>query len=156
MRKFLLLLAITCLTIAAHAALDGNGRRIAPEVESVATSFTTGSEENVYYLYNTSAKLFFTQGNTWGTRGCVGPATSAIKLYFDESFYGYVIHDYVQTQSRWMVACVSGDANTVYTDHDEGWGRPYWRVVPVSGKKFRLQNTQVDEGLFLGRDDAVA
>ncbi len=157
MRKFLLLLAITCLTIAAHAALDGNGRRIAPEVESVATSFTTGSEENVYYLYNTSAKLFFTQGNTWGTRGCVGPATSAIKLYFDESFYGYVIHDYVQTESRWMVACVSGgDANTVYTDHDEGWGRPYWRVVPVSGKKFRLQNTQVDEGLFLGRDDAVA
>ena len=157
MRKFLLLLAITCLTIAAHAALDDNGRRIAPEVESVATSFTTGSEENVYYLYNTSAKLFFTQGNTWGTRGCVGPATSAIKLYFDESFYGYVIHDYVQTKSRWMVACVSGgDANTVYTDHDEGWGRPYWRVVPVSGKKFRLQNTQVDEGLFLGRDDAVA
>ncbi|MCR5534659.1 MAG: leucine-rich repeat domain-containing protein [Bacteroidaceae bacterium] len=157
MRKFLLLLAITCLTIAAHAALDGNGRRIAPEVESVATSFTTGSEENVYYLYNTSAKLFFTQGNTWGTRGCVGPATSAIKLYFDESFYGYVIHDYVQTESQWMVACVSGgDANTVYTDHDEGWGRPYWRVVPVSGKKFRLQNTQVDEGLFLGRDDAVA
>lgn len=156
MKKILLLLAIACFTITIHAALDGNGRRIAPEVESVATSFTTGSEENVYYLYNTSAKLFFTQGNTWGTRGCVGPATSAIKLYFDESFYGYVIHDYVQTESRWMVACVSGDANTVYTDHDEGWGRPYWRVVPVSGKKFRLQNTQVDEGLFLGRDDAVA
>lgn len=157
MKKILLLLAIACFTITVHAALDGNGRRIAPEVESVATSFTTGSEENVYYLYNTSAKLFFTQGNTWGTRGCVGPATSAIKLYFDESFYGYVIHDYVQTESRWMVACVSGgDANTVYTDHDEGWGRPYWRVVPVSGKKFRLQNTQVDEGLFLGRDDAVA
>lgn len=157
MKKILLLLAIACFTITVHAALDENGRRIAPEVESVATSFTTGSEENVYYLYNTSAKLFFTQGNTWGTRGCVGPATSAIKLYFDESFYGYVIHDYVQTESQWMVACVSGgDANTVYTDHDEGWGRPYWRVVPVSGKKFRLQNTQVDEGLFLGRDDAVA
>ena len=157
MKKILLLLAIACFTITVHAALDENGRRIAPEVESVATSFTTGSEENVYYLYNTSAKLFFTQGNTWGTRGCVGPATSAIKLYFDESFYGYVIHDYVQTKSQWMVACVSGgDANTVYTDHDEGWGRPYWRVVPVSGKKFRLQNTQVDEGLFLGRDDAVA
>ena len=58
MKKILLLLAIACFTITVHAALDENGRRIAPEVESVATSFTTGSEENVYYLYNTSAKLF--------------------------------------------------------------------------------------------------
>ena len=153
-RRSLLILCCLFSFVVIRAAFDGNGRRIAPDVESMATSFTTGSEEDAYYLYNTSAKLFFTYGNTWGTRGCVGPATSAIKLYFSGEGE-YVLHNYLPPRSQWMVACASSDASTVYTDHDEGWGRPYWRVVPGSGKKFRLQNTEVDEGLFMGRDDAV-
>lgn len=156
MKRILLLLTIAWLSITAYAALDGNGRRIVPEVEPATTSFTTGSEENTYYLYNTSAKLFFTHGNTWGTRGCVGPASSAMKIYFRKVSGDYVLYNYIPTLSKWMVASASSEDNTVYTDHNTKWGRPYWQVVPVSGNVFRLQNTQIEEGLFLGRDDDIA
>ena len=57
-----------------------NGVRQKPE--PATTAWSVGTQEAPYYLYNTSAKLFFTQGNTWGTRGCVGPAATAVQLYF--------------------------------------------------------------------------
>jgi hypothetical protein len=157
--KLLVMSALLLMCGKAMAALDGNGRRIAPE--PTATQFTVGSTEEVYYLYNTSAKMFFTQGNTWGTRGCVGPAASATKIYFSEySEDQYVLNDYVcvrSTSYSWKVACADDD-NNVYTDQSTGWGHPFWNIEvnEENGTTFRLHNTFFDANLYMGRNDAVA
>lgn len=144
-----------------------NGVRQKPE--PATTAWSVGTEDAPYYLYNTSAKLFFTQGNTWGTRGCVGPAASALKLYFSETSEGagtYYLNDYVYIVKdkkgswNWKMACGEAGDNAVYTDQGAGWGRPQWVIVPQAGNIFRIQtNTPLDpEDLtpkYLGRDDSI-
>ena len=142
-----------------------NGVRQKPE--PATTAWTVGTEEAPYYLYNTSAKLFFTQGNTWGTRGCVGPVASALKVYFSETAEGagtYFLNDYVyiskDKKSYWKMACGEGGADAVYTDQGSGWGRPQWTIIPQSGNIFRIQTTTPLEAedltpKYMGRNDSI-
>ena len=137
-----------------------NGVRQKPE--PATTAWAVGTQEAPYYLYNTSAKLFFMHGNTWGTRGCVGPAAYAIKVYFSEVSEGsetYYLNDLVNNKD-WKMACGEGAADAIYTDQGSGWGRPQWIIVPQTGNVFRIQTTTpldpTDETpKFMGRDDAV-
>lgn len=130
-----------------------------------------GSESAPYYLYNISAKLFFTQGNTWGTRGCVGPAASAVKVYFSEATdvqEAYYLNTFIyQKDSKapnkyeWRMAVADAATQDVYTDQNAGWGRAEWLVVPREGNVIRLENTLPKvagdgEHLYMGRDDEVA
>lgn len=142
-----------------------NGVRQKPE--PATTAWAVGTEEAPYYLYNTSAKLFFAQGNTWGTRGCVGPASTALQVYFSETSEGsemYYLNTYVQTANNkfeWKMACGEAGADAIYTDQGSGWGRPQWVIVPTSGNGFRIQtSTPLDpEDMtpkYMGRDDEVA
>ena len=145
-----------------------NGVRQKPE--PATTAWTVGTEEAPYYLYNTSVKLFFTQGNTWGTRGCVGPVASALKLYFSETSEGsgeYFLNDYVyiikdkKGSWNWKMACGEGGDNGIYTDQGSTWGRPKWVIVPQSGNIFRIQTTtpldaEDQTPKFMGRDDEMA
>ena len=144
-----------------------NGVRQKPE--PATTAWTVGTEEAPYYLYNTSAKLFFTQGNTWGTRGCVGPVASALKVYFSETAEGsgeYFLNDYVyiikdkKGSWSWKMACGEGGADAVYTDQGSGWGRPKWVIVPQSGNIFRIQTTTPLDAedltpKYMGRNDSI-
>ena len=142
-----------------------NGVRQKPE--PATTAWAVGTEEAPYYLYNTSAKLFFAQGNTWGTRGCVGPASTALQVYFSETSEGsemYYLNTYVQTANNkfeWKMACGEAGGDAIYTDQGSGWGRPQWVIVPTSGNGFRIQtSTPLDpEDMtpkYMGRDDEVA
>jgi len=141
----LLVLSALWLTAGSAMATIVDGVRQAPEVSS--TAFTTGSQNEVYYLYNTSAKLFFTQGNTWGTRGCVGPYASAVKMYFSgDDTDGYVINNYVcirSTSYSWKVASAEAASGAVYCDQSASWGRPKWTVEFGTGNEFRLINTSL-------------
>ena len=155
--KLLVLGAMLLSGSSAWAALVG-GERVKPEPTGV--TFQTGSTEEVFYLYNTSAKMFFTQGNTWGTRGCVGPYASAVKMYFSDGTDGsYVINSYIcvrSTSYSWKVTSAEATGTAIYTDQSTSWGRPYWMLVDGEGSAFRLRNVSVgEEPKFFGRDDAV-
>lgn len=164
------LLVLSALWLAAGSAMATvvNGVRQAPAPES--TAFATGSQTDYYYLYNTSANMFFTQGNTWGTRTCVGPYASAVKMFFQENAAAdgtYSIQNYTtnRTSYAWRGASAEATGHALYSDQSTSWGRPYWTVVPQEGNVFRLVNStpyfadgEEDPGeqLFMGRDDAVA
>ena len=164
------LLVLSALWLAAGSAMATvvNGVRQAPAPES--TAFVTGSQTDYYYLYNTSANMFFTQGNTWGTRTCVGPYASAVKMFFQENAAAdgtYSIQNYTtnRTSYAWRGASAEATGHALYSDQSTSWGRPYWTVVPQEGNVFRLVNStpyfadgEEDPGeqLFMGRDDAVA
>jgi len=162
--KLLVLSALWLVGLGAQAAIV-NGVRQAPDVKSV--EFQTGSADNVFYMYNTTAAKFFTQGNTWGTRACVGPHASAVKMYFVESTAGdgsYSISDFVcirSTSYSWKGFSAEGAGNAGYCDQSTSWGRPYWNVITTEGNAFRLMNTvpyienpdSVD--LYMGYDEAI-
>lgn len=142
-----------------------NGVRQKPE--PATTAWSVGTQEAPYYLYNTSAKLFFTQGNTWGTRGCVGPAASAVKVYFSETSEGtqlYYLNNYIQTANNkfeWKMACGEAGADAIFTDQGSSWGRPQWEIVPQTGNIFRIKTSSpivVEDEIarYMGRDEAVA
>lgn len=142
-----------------------NGVRQKPE--PATTAWSVGTQEAPYYLYNTTAKLFFTQGNTWGTRGCVGPAASAVKVYFSETSEGtqlYYLNNYIQTANNkleWKMACGEAGADAIFTDQGSGWGRPQWEIVPQTGNIFRIKTSSpivVEDEIarYMGRDEAVA
>lgn len=142
-----------------------NGVRQKPE--PATTAWAVGTQEAPYYLYNTTAKLFFTQGNTWGTRGCVGPASTAVKVYFSETSEGtqlYYLNNYIQTANdklEWKMACGEAGADAIYTDQGSGWGRPQWEIVPQTGNVFRIKTSSplvVEDEIarYMGRDEAVA
>lgn len=166
--KLLVLSVLSLFGLGAQAAIV-NGVRQAPAPES--TAFTTGSETNYFYLYNTTAGMFFTQGNTWGTRACVGPYASAVKMYFAEPATPdgtYSIQNSVcirNTTYSWKGASAEAAGHALYCDQSTSWGRPYWTVEYQEGNVFRLVNSapyfadgEEDTGvqLYMGRDDAVA
>jgi len=167
--KQLLVLGCVLLTSITATAAVVDGVRQKPE--PVTSPWTVSSAEAPYYLYNTSAKLFFTQGNTWGTRGCVGPQASAIKIYFskvseevEEGSETYHLNTYIcirNTNYSWKMACGEAGGTSVYTDQGSGWGRPEWKIIPTTGNGFRIQTSnpaETDESVetFMGRDDEVA
>ena len=164
LKRLFLLGGLFLLTGTATNAELVNGVRQMPE--PATTAWTVGSEDTPYYLYNTSAKMFFTQGNTWGTRGCIGPASTAVKVYCSESFEEsgmYYLNDYVIVNNRlqWRMACGEAADNSVYTDQNSSWGRPQWVIVPTSGNGFRIQTSSPLDyenltPMYMGRDDEVA
>lgn len=163
------LLVLSALWLAAGSAMATVVERQAPapNATAFADAFTVenpGSADNYYYLYNLTAARFFTQGNTWGTRACVGPYASAVKVYFtpsDAADGSYSISDYVcirSTSYSWMGASAEASGSSLYCDQSTSWGRPYWNVIAGNDNSFRLQNIAPlgDVAGFLGRDDAVA
>jgi len=160
--KLLVLSALWLCGLGAQAAIV-DGVRQAPEPSTIP--FQVGTKEAPYYLYNTSAHLFFTQGNNWGTRGCVGPHASAVKLYFEEAADGgYLLYDFIcirSTTYNWHNACAEAAGSSVYCDQSASWGRPYWVVEPTTGNGFRLANlAPIEEAadgstLYMGRCDTI-
>ena len=161
LKKLFLLGSLFLLTGTAANAVLVNGVRQLPE--PATTAWTVSSEDTPYYLYNTSAKMFFTQGNTWGTRACVGPVLSAIPVYFSEAYEGvYYLNDYVNTRSYydWRLVCAEASENQVYADQRVSWGRAEWNVIFTLGDGFRLQPVSplysTDSiSTYFGRDDEV-
>ena len=143
-----------------------NGVRQLQVPEPVTTAWTVGSEDTPYYLYNTSAKMYFTQGNTWGTRACVGPVASALRVFFSETSEEsgmYYLNDYVNIRGRfaWQMACAESGDNSLYTDQGPAWGRPQWTIIPQTGNIFRIQTTtplDPDDMTpkYMGRDDEAS
>ena len=76
--KLLVMSALWLVGFNANAAdLIERTKPTMADVPEVPVEFQVGE---TYLLYNVTAEKFFTQGNTWGTRGCVGPKASAVLI----------------------------------------------------------------------------
>lgn len=98
-------------------------------VEEVPVAFEVGK---TYILYNTGAEMYFTQGSTWATRGCVVPnKASAVlvrvaKYTLNDVWDGktYEIENYVTPRTgsySWYKMCMNG-AGDLYLDQTT-WSR---------------------------------
>jgi hypothetical protein len=125
-----------------------------------------------YILYNVTAEKYFTQGNTWGTRGCVGPKASAVlvkvaQYKVDDVWDGktYEIEDYVTPRTgnySWYKMSMD-DAGAIYTDQTT-WGNRFYELQKQAEgtNVYRIMPNEVnalhksDGTMFVGRDEAVA
>ena len=172
--RLLVLSALWLVGLSANAA-DLN-ERTAPtnaDVPKTAVAFVEGKQ---YLLYNVTAEKYFTQGNTWGTRGCVGPESSAVRIkvakytideVWDEATYE--IQDYVSPKTgvySWYKACANayGDIYTDQTGRGVSDFDSFVEILPQGNNTYRIMlstdaglNTKVqsDGTQFWGRDDAV-
>ena len=73
-KKLLVLGALCLFGLSANAAdLIERTQPTVADVNPVAVAFEA---DHQYLLYNVGAEMFFTQGSTWSTRGCVVPNQS--------------------------------------------------------------------------------
>ena len=71
--KLLVLSALSLVSLSVSAEVDLIERTepTNDKVQEVAVAFEVGK---TYLLYNKTAEMYFTQGSTWSTRGCVAPS----------------------------------------------------------------------------------
>ena len=165
--RLLVLSALGLASLSVNAAeLLERTKPTAEVIPEVPTNFQVGKE---YVLYNTGTQLYFTQGNTWGTRGCVGPKSSAVLLkvaeYKVEDVWDgktYEIENYVtnRTAYSWYKACMDDDGN-LYLDQST-WGNRFYEIqVQTDGLTYRLMPAEAnakhksDGTQFVGRDESV-
>lgn len=172
--RLLVLSALWLVGLSANAAdLIERTEPTNADVPKTAVAFVEGRQ---YLLYNVTAEKYFTQGNTWGTRGCVGPESSAVRIkvakytideVWDEATYE--IQDYVSPRTgnySWYKACANASGD-IYTDQN-GRGASdfdsFVEILPQGNNTYRIMlstdaalNTKVqsDGTQFWGRDDAV-
>lgn len=136
------------------------------DVPKTAVEFVVGKQ---YLLYNVTADKYFCQGNTWGTRGCVGPVDAAArvkvaKYTIDEVWdeHTYEIEDYVSPRSgkySWYKMCMD-DSGNIYTDQTT-WGNRFYDLVSKGSNTYRIMPNennalhQSDGTQFLGWDESV-
>jgi hypothetical protein len=113
MRKALL------TVLALSSALTVSAQRTRPEITTI-TDFVVG---DTMYLYNVDAKLFFTEGNAWGTQTSLGDEGLKVIVteYVPVDDQGnpagewdgktYLINDYSITKSGWKQVFTDTDAN---------------------------------------------
>lgn len=146
--------------------------RTAPTVADVKATPVNFEAEHQYLLYNTGAKLFFSQGNAWGTKASGhGEQAQALRMYFTK---------YVPTDGEWdgktyIFKIYSSIRNTTYSWHEcffdsqtamfvdrASQANLYWEVEQVGDKVYRLKAAQAnpdfksDGTQFVGRDETVA
>ena len=168
--KLLVMSALWLVGFNANAAdLIERTKPTMADVPEVPVEFQVGE---TYLLYNVTAEKFFTQGNTWGTRGCVGPKASAVLIKVaqykvNDVWDGktYEIEDYVTPKTgnySWYKMCLD-DAGSIYTDQTT-WGNRFYELQKQDAgtNVYRIMPNEVnalhksDGTQFLGRDDAVA
>ena len=102
-----------------------------PEPETVGFSIMDGTTStDTLYLYNVGAKMYFTEGNAWGTQASAG--TSGLKVYFaqyldEESNWDgstYLIWNFSLAKNAWRNLFIDSETS-MYVDHG-GQGSNCW------------------------------
>ena len=168
--KKLLVLSALCLSGSYAFAVDENvwTAPVLPTPPAV-TEFAEFEYDTELYLYNVGAKLFFAQGNAWGTQVSVG-TTGNVSIFLQAEGLDGV--------SLWTNNCSKGNGYYVFTDSktgafvdlgdqkdkNTGWEikkvGDAWRIctsasVPktIPNKSGEFNSTLVkEEGMWLGLD----
>lgn len=130
----LLLMGALLLVVGNASAELVNGVRVkpVPVTQGFAASETV---DNYYYLYNTSAKMFFTEGNSWGTQASVGDAGLKVAFILYEGGEAYVLNDFSLAKNGWREVFFDSETQ-LYVDRN-GQANYGW-AVEVNGATFRL------------------
>ena len=146
---------ISRLLVLSALWLTGMGVNAADLIERPAPTFDVVEETPVafevgknYILYNTGAEMYFTQGSTWSTRGCVVPTkASAVmvrvaKYTLNDVWDGktYEIENYVTPRTgsySWYKMCMNA-AGDLYLDQTtwsrfvelQAQGNNVYRIMP--------------------------
>ncbi len=132
--KLLVLGALLFIGSNANAELV-NGVRQVP-VPAATQGFTVSPDvETNYYLYNTSAKMFFTEGNSWGTQASVDGKGLKVAFTLYEGGEAYIFNDYSNAKNGWNV--VFFDSETAMFVDRNGQANYGWAVEDHGGT-FRL------------------
>jgi hypothetical protein len=110
--KKLLVLSALCLSGSYAFAVDENvwTAPVLPTPPAV-TEFAEFEYDTELYLYNVGAKLFFAQGNAWGTQVSVG-TTGNVSIFLQAEGLDGV--------SLWTNNCSKGNGYYVFTDSKTG------------------------------------
>ncbi len=131
--KLLLLGALLLLCGSASAELV-NGVRVkpVPASQGFAASETV---DTYYFLYNTSAKMFFTEGNAWGTQASVADAGLKVAFTLYEGGEAYIFNDFSLNKNGWREVFFDSETQ-MYVDRN-GQANYGW-AVEQNGATFRL------------------
>ncbi len=149
-KKLLVLGALCLFGLSANAAdLIERTQPTVADVNPVAVAFEA---DHQYLLYNVGAEMFFTQGSTWSTRGCVVPnQASAVRIkvakYTLEDVWDgktYEILNYVtnRTSYTWYKACMN-DAGDLYLDQTT-WENRFYEIQDQGSNTYRLMPSEVN------------
>ena len=168
--KLLVLGALLLVGSGVAKAADWNVRT-APTVADVKAEAVEFEADHQYLLYNTGAKMFFSQGNSWGTKAS-GHAdqAQALRMFFtkyvadgsewDGQTYIFKIYSSVRSTSYSWHDCFFDNAAAMYVDRASQVNF-YWEVQDMGNKVYRLKAAQANPDIksdgtqFVGRDDNV-
>lgn len=127
--KFSKLLVLTALCLTSTGAMaeivDGVRQRPAP------TQFATFQAGEVFYLYNTQARMFFLGANDWNTRASVGDKGYKVKFVDQGDATPYTgaleFTDSVETKNSWMSVFSTNDGGAIWVDNS-GETYRFWNV----------------------------
>ncbi len=153
--KLLVLSALWLVGLSASAEIV-DGVRQRPNVSQTETF----AADQVFYMFNTQARMFFLGANDWNTRASVGEKGYKVKFVTNETATAlgdgvYELTDSVETQKTWKSTFATADAAGIWVDNSTEANR-FWKVNPQTGNEFRLSNATLDEagvttGKFLGK-----
>jgi hypothetical protein len=137
MKHKLLLMVAVGLT-ASIFTTSRAGSWTVPNIASKAQTIVSG---NVYYIYNTGAGQFLTEGNYWGTCASIG----ATGLQFKPAFIGtsatneqiYALQDSSVAKKAWKYLFMAG-VDGAYVDMGNQ-GHQYWSLKEVKTGIYTIQ-----------------
>ena len=123
--------------------------------EPSVTEFAELTEGEVYYFYLADCRLFFTQGNAYGTQASAG--TLGLKVRVERRSDGaWTLTDYVRTQNAWKMWWFVNNQNIMFVDYNN---QPdyLWEIKNMGGLTYRLSPSSLnpncrDNTKFVGLD----
>ena len=99
--KFTKLLVLSTLLLVGSGVANAevkDGVRVQPQPAKTQGFVASETTDTYYYLYNVNAKLFFTEGNAWGTQASVGYTGLKVAFTTDAEYTSvYLFNDYSLT-----------------------------------------------------------
>jgi len=170
--KFTKLLALSALWLVGLSANAADLiERVKPTNADVKQTPVTFQAEEEYLLYNTGAQMFFSQGNSWGTKAS-GNANveSANRMYFtkyvpeggewDGKTFIFKIYSSVRSTSYSWHQCFFDSQTAMFVDH-ASQPNIYWEVKDMGNNVYRLMAAAANPSIisdgtqFVGRADSI-
>ncbi len=132
----LIVLTAFWLIASSTSATITNGIRQKPVPTKTQGFVASANLDEYYYLYNTKAKAFFTEGNSWGTQASLGDYGLPVAFTADSENAGaYLFNDFAYTQGSWKLVFFDSKQE-MFVDWNN---QPNYRWgVQDNGETFRL------------------
>ena len=148
----LLVLGALCLTATSAMAEIVDGVRQRPNVAQKETF----QADQIFYLFNVQARMFFCGANDWETRASVSPTGYKVKFTAtdDDITMGnvdpeqgiYEFTDSAESKKAWLSVFSTNDAGAIWVDNATETYR-FWKVNELPNSIYRLSNPALEDAL---------